>query len=377
VSALGLVLAACAGRLEDIGPGGASALVADDEAGIWMAMEQAERQIVTSGQLVDDAALEAYVREVACRVAGPYCEDLRVYVVERPGFNAAMAPNGFMTVWTGLLLRVESEAELAAVLGHEVAHYQRRHSLERWRTIRGATTAAAFFSLGAAAAGFGFAGNVAQLVAMGAIFGFSREQEREADRLGLEKLAAAGYEPEAAANIWRNILDERAAMDEDEPPIFFSTHPGGEERLDTLARHAAALPDEARRESGEARLRAATARHRGAWIESELRRGRLDPLEVVLERLAQNVTDRGEIEYYRGELYRRRGGDGDGERALEAYEKALRHRGAPAEVHRARGLVLWSREHPREAHRAFARYLLEAPGADDAAMVRAYMDQLE
>ena len=70
-----------------------------------------------------DIALQGYVRSVTQRLIGPQISDLRIYLVRDPDFNASMFPNGMMLVHTGLLARTRSEAQLAAVLGHECGHY--------------------------------------------------------------------------------------------------------------------------------------------------------------------------------------------------------------------------------------------------------------
>src|SRR5215831_9630937 len=112
-----------------------------DEAGLWMQMDRAELTLRTSANLVYDPALNEYVRQIVCRLAGPHCDGLRVYIVRNPEFNASMAPNGMMLVWTGLLLRMENEAQLAFILGHELGHYLRRHALQQFRD---ASTKSAF-----------------------------------------------------------------------------------------------------------------------------------------------------------------------------------------------------------------------------------------
>src|SRR5512137_192826 len=83
--------------------------IARDERGLWMEMREYEAALAKSPLLVRDPALNDYVKGAMCRVAGPYCADVRVYLVRNSGFNASMAPNGMMQVWTGLLVRVTSE----------------------------------------------------------------------------------------------------------------------------------------------------------------------------------------------------------------------------------------------------------------------------
>ena len=121
---LSLVVASCAtpsSEVRDIQPGERPAL-ASDEAGLWMYMEDMERRLATSGRVINDPALNDYIRDVLCRLAPAYCSDIRFYVVRTPHFNASMAPNGFMQIWSGLILRAQNEAQLAYILGHELAH---------------------------------------------------------------------------------------------------------------------------------------------------------------------------------------------------------------------------------------------------------------
>ena len=75
------------------------------EAGLWTASERAEQQARMSARLNADPVLNAYVRDLACEAAPEYCDELRVYVMDQPAFNAMAAPNGYLEIWSGLLLR--------------------------------------------------------------------------------------------------------------------------------------------------------------------------------------------------------------------------------------------------------------------------------
>ena len=99
------------------------------EAGLWMQMDRFEKRLANSELVERDAELNQYVRGVLCRIAPDHCNDIRLFILKNPHFNASMAPNGSMHVWTGLLLRVQNEDQLASVLGHEMAHYVDRHGL--------------------------------------------------------------------------------------------------------------------------------------------------------------------------------------------------------------------------------------------------------
>ena len=149
------------------------------EAELWYGMDRAEQELRGLPQVERDAALNAYLRDVLCRVAGPHCGDLRVYVVTAPEFNASMAPNGATLVFTGALLRLRSEDEIAVLLGHEFAHYRQRHSLQQWRASKRRSATMGTVGLATLGAGIGLVGGVAQLAGTAGLSGFSREHERD------------------------------------------------------------------------------------------------------------------------------------------------------------------------------------------------------
>lgn len=350
-----------------------------DEGGLWMHMDLMEKDLASSGLLVRDPALNAYVKGVVCRVAGPRCADLRVYILRVPHFNASMAPNGTMQIWTGLLLRAANEAQLAYVISHEMGHYLRRHSLQMWRDTRQKSTLFAFFDLLSIALGGipGYAHDLAQLSVIGSTLKFSRDSEREADVLGLELSTAAGYEPREASRLWQDLLKESEADDADEPWEFFSTHPHTKERIENLGRLAegSAVPANAAGRDGEHYAKA-IAPWRAMLLRDELQQRRFGRTQVLLERLIASGLGLGELYYYQGEMYRLRHKDGDQEKAKQSYQQALGYADAPAETHRALGILYMRSGDERQARTAFERYLRLKPGAEDAAMIQAYLKQL-
>ncbi len=192
-----------------------------DEAGLWLQADKAEQEVRRSNLLIRDRGLNDYVRDLACRIGGEYCQDIRVYIVRNPYFNAMMAPNGMMQIWSGLLFRTRNEAQLAAVIGHELGHYARRHMVERMRDARTKSDLGVFFALG-----LGLPGMMINMAMISSIFSFSRDQEREADAFGLERMARAGYAPLEAAHVWEQLIaEEAAATDKQDRGYFFATHP--------------------------------------------------------------------------------------------------------------------------------------------------------
>lgn len=377
-------LTACAAPVAEIAPGERPALDTD-EAGLWLEMDRLEAQVATSGAVVRDPGLNAYVREVVCRVAGAYCRDIRIYIVRRPHFNASMAPNGMMQVWTGLLLRVHNEAELAYVLGHEVGHYVRRHSLQAWRDARSKAALVSILAVGAGAAGAAVgvagmgaaAGLTGQVAALGSLRAFSRENEREADRLGLEAMMGAGYDPGQAARLLERLVEEQEAAKESGPSLFLATHPPTVERVDALreqAGRAAGAGVELTVGAGPYLGRLLPIR--GVLLDDELRRRQFAGTDVLLQQLRRTGARPGELHFFQGDLYRLRGAPGDEDRALAAYRWALESGDAPPETHRNLGLLLLRSGDRAGAAAALARYLEARPAAEDRAMVQTYLDRL-
>lgn len=374
----GLLLAGCAIQERPIEPG-VGAPVVDEEEGLWLISEKSEQSVAISGLRLRDEPLNAYVNQVTCRVAGPYCPDIRGYVLQLPDFNAAMAPNGFMQVWTGLLLRVENEAQLAAVLGHESVHYLERHSLERLKTTQRTANLLLAAQMGMSLGGAAGAvpvnlGSIGSLIATGYLADYSRDQEREADDGGFGRMVDVGYAPEEAAAIWKNLMAEQDACDLPTPPALLASHPPSSERLETLRRMAEASG--VKGETGRERFLAATLPHRGEWLRMALQQRQLCRTRVVIERLLEQEVNPGELHYYLGEVYRLRDEDGDLDKAIEAYNQALEYPDAPVTVHRDLGLALWRTDRQDAARAAFERYLEKAGDADDASMVHAYLEQL-
>lgn len=374
VAASALLLAAAAPSPVSVGAGYQPQDA--DERGLWMQVDEAERVFKTSNFVIRDPVLNAYVRQVFCRTVGEAeCRDVRLYLVRTPYFNASMAPNGMMQVWSGLFLRTRNEAQLAAVLGHEYVHYRERHSVRLFRDIKNKTNAMAWLSmvpLGGYAVAAGM--TTAQLGLMGSIFSNSREMEREADAGSLPMLAAAGYSPEAAASVWRQVRAEEAATAAERKRRkrrdggLFATHPTSVERQADLDRQAAALASPAAAFKGDEQYRAALASWWAALIDDQVKLNDFGATDLLIDRLADgNWT--GELLYARGELYRSRGQPADFAAAAGYYRDGLSKGGAPVEVWRGLGLALLRAGDEAGGQAALRSYLEKKPDASDRAML--------
>lgn len=363
-------------KLEDLDPGQRPALDSD-EGGLWMTMDRAEEKLKTSGRLVKDPALNAYVRDLTCRLAGPYCKDIRVYVLRVPYFNASMGPNGVMLLWTGALVRVQNEAQLATILSHEIGHYLRRHSLQRYRDIVNKSGAMVVFQFAAALAGVPVAGDVAALAVLASIQSYSREHEREADGYGLRLMYEQNYDPIEAHKVWDRLIKESEAIkDEDrrKRDPFFASHPAPEERLKALKDFATDIADGQHTDIGRDRYLAAVAPHMASFLEDDIKLHEFDRSAALLDMLADDGTDPALIGFFKGELHRLRNEENDLEEALAAYEDALFHGQPPVEIYRSMGIVLRKLGRHDDAKRAFAAYLLRRPDTEDAEFIKYYID---
>lgn len=355
------------------------------EAGLWMEMNDYENQLKHSPIRVVDAQIDAYLKDVLCRLSPEYCNDVRMYVIRNPLFNAGMAPNGMMLINTGFLLRMRNEAQLASVLGHELGHYLKRHSIKSFEDASAKSSFSAFFMLGisvAAAAGGinpdigGTVVDLANIGLLGSIYSYSRDNEREADKYGIQLLHDADLDINEAKQIWINLTEEKEAADEDTYAgiYFFSTHPDPGERIENLERHAT--------EIGRTDTLSSVKNKDVYWeniapilpmaYEDELNLRQLKQSEYLLKNLLQDNVSPGLTHYYLGELYRLKKDDEDKHLIKTHYESAMKYDDRPTEVYRALGLIEYKERNFSIANRHFDSYLALKPDAHDKEMIEFY-----
>lgn len=158
-------------------------------------------------------------------------------LVESKDINAWCMPGGKVAVFTGILPVTSTEAGLATVMGHEIAHAIAKHAAERYSQTLAAQAGGGI--VGAAAGGRSEATQqvVGQLYGIGgqlALLNYSRKQESEADRLGLIFMSMAGYNPESAVSFWQRM--SAAKQGGGAPPEFLSSHPSDETRIAAIRR---------------------------------------------------------------------------------------------------------------------------------------------
>lgn len=349
-----------------------------DERGLWMELDEAERKLADSPGIVRDQALGGYVHDVLCKAVGDErCKAVRSYVVIDDSFNASMAPNGMMLVHTGLLARIHSEAELAAVLGHEFGHFELRHSLFQFKKLRNSQNWAVWLSL---IGGF-FSVNTSSVrnAFLFDVLSFSRNQEFEADRISVEVVLGSPYRLQAAS-IWQRALEEDDAFRVDHgmkkvrrlSPGLTDTHPTDLQRVVFFTQREATQGD-----GGEVAMDAyaqATNRVLPLLFDGLVHRNEFAVAEYVIRSRGDSLGWNGSLLFYYGEVYRQRGNPRDLVTARDIYNRSTQFVDAPPETWRGLGMCELRLGNAAEGKRALTEYLLRKPDAVDAASIRALVE---
>jgi predicted Zn-dependent protease len=213
------------------------------EAGAKKAYAQMMAEAQKKNVLDRDAAQVARVRGITQRLI-PQTATFRpdaakweweVHVISVEEVNAWCMPGGKMAMYTGLIQKLNAtDEEIAAVMGHEIAHALREHSREQISRQMGTQMAATIAGalLGMGDLGTSVAGAVADVTIN---LPKSRTAEQEADRIGVELAARAGYDPRAAISLWEKM----GKLGGSQPPKFLSTHPSHEDRIKDLQEYSA------------------------------------------------------------------------------------------------------------------------------------------
>lgn len=250
-------------------------------------LEQGRRfsqEILTQYPRYADEKLQAYVQQVGERVARHSHRsglEYRFTVVDSPDINAFALPGGYIYIHRGLLAYLNSEAELAAVLGHEVGHVTARHSVQQQ------SQSTVWNILGQAVAigtGVGAAGDLTQVLGGAVVRGYGRDMELEADGLGAQYLARSGYDPQAMIEVVKvlkgqeDFARDQAAKRGQALPAggyhgLFDTHPDNDRRLQQVVGPARSLATGRQARNREAFLRHLDGLPFGDSAASGVRRG--------------------------------------------------------------------------------------------------------
>lgn len=378
-----LALASCAStNLAPIGPGKAFK-AEDDEKQLWEDSEKIERAVVKSGLLYQDQELENYLNALAEKLVSRDLRDTglkpRIKVIKNPFLNAVALPNGTVYLHTGILARMENEAQLTTVLGHELTHFTHRHGI---KGLRSAKNKAAYANVlhvllaGMGGPGLGdLTGRSMELWVMTSVRGYSRELETEADVEGLRMMVRAGYDPNEAPRVFQLLqqdMDESRAKE----PFFLGTHPMLQERIDNYRRlmsteYAAQVKETDRLKNPEEFLgKIAPLLLENAALDLSI--GRPGTARAAVEKYIKRKPDGARAYFLLGEVNRY---GSDDQRAITAYQEAARLDPAYAEPHRELGLIYRALGRMKDARNEFKKYLALDPGTADGPIIKGYLTE--
>lgn len=235
-------------NLPDMGSGANAMISRADEYQIGRIMVHNLRK---EGEILEDPEATEYINYVGQRLSSEAQEGqtrFQFFVVRDPSWNASAMPGGFIVVNSGLILQMENESELAAVMAHEVGHVTQRHiaravQAQSRNTLPMMAAMLGAILLGAMGGGDAAVGaiSMAQGASMQQQINFGRMEEIEADRVGIGYMAAAGFDPNAVANLWSTKL-RNDGLNLSELPDLLRSHPVDRARIAEARQRAAQLP---------------------------------------------------------------------------------------------------------------------------------------
>jgi predicted Zn-dependent protease len=336
-----------------------------------------QQQIRDENRLYRNPRLSGYLNRIARRLQPPGSLRIQVFVLEDPRVNAFAYPDGSIYVHTGLLACLENEAQLAAVLAHEVAHCTEQHALKVFKRKAGQTVTVSAINEDPDATGSLRRRNPLQDAERpsSAFSGYCRRLELEADRVGLDLLVNAHYDPKESLAAFRRLaagmLPEGA-----EEPVLRAARRLLAERLTALRKR---LADAARsNRSGMVNQARFLAHIRPVFLENawlELKMGRLASAAVTAQKYYRLKPGDARAHFLLGEIARQQGGAKNSERALAHYRKSISLDPNFAEPHKASGLIHFKAGHKQLAKKHFDACLSMSPTRNDDAYIRDYIRQ--
>jgi predicted Zn-dependent protease len=340
-----------------------------EEQMLWRRAQEEQDTINRSGVLYQDAEIENYLNQIAKKLQpNSISPDIsfQIKVVKDPSLNAFAFPNGVIYINTGILARMDNEAQLAALLAHEMVHCTHRHSMRVLRSLKDRTQTKT-----------ATAQNLAQLLgisgSIASISGYTRELETEADRVGLDLAVKANYDPREVLRLLK-LLKQEIETEGIEEPYFFGTHPNVRQRIENVNNwlaekyrgKIAGIKNGDVFQSRISRLVLDNAR-------LDLRLGRFFVAQRTVEKFLAAKPDDARAYFLLGEIFRQRCRQDDAAAAIKYYEKSISLNPSFPEPHRAMGLIHYKDGEKRLAKKYFESCLLLSPDIADKAYIQGYL----
>jgi predicted Zn-dependent protease len=330
--------------------GGAPLRVEEDERALWQEAQREYEKLEEGEELLEDDMLAHYLEQIVAELlpAGLPAEmpAPRPLVIRSADRSAGASADGTLLISTSLLAAIADEAQLAAVLGHELAHLLARHSLIAARYEKTSFSTTARMKL-------------------------SRRQEVEADQLGLELMQKAGYDPQAAIEMLA-LLEADGSELRGKPR--FQSHPFLADRIHALRFQGFAAAGAGGRREATRYEEAIAEPLLLVAAEIELAAGQIERANAAITRHLRLRPESGRGYYFKGEYARRVAKQGrHSPRARRAYERAVELAPDDPDALRALGFLCRESGEPERARALFGHYLRVAPDAADRKLIERYL----
>lgn len=365
----------------------------DEETALWDRARSHENRLREAGTIIDTPEVEQYVADLAARMLGDRLDHLGItlnfVIVEEPVLSAWAYPYGTIGLHTGLLVRMDNEAQFAAILAHEISHFLQRHTYAEMLDAE---------KQGKVGKGLGFLASLALAKETGtwnkgvmdaagglwenlATSGYSKDNEYVADEEGLALMAHAGYALDEAIPAFE-ALAENAVYGAADPRKMWSSHPRLEDRIENLHKEIrkakrqknytpGAVPEPEVYYRGIAPLLKINAN-------LDLKERQFGRMREALEKYLAVHPEDAEAHFLLGESYRSENPLGpDFAQAQAAYRAALEQDPAFAPAHLELGMTHRIQRQNAQARTHFEQYLGFAADAPDTGIVRGYLEGLQ
>ena len=278
-----------------------------NESDYLYVFDKMEAQLKSAPNRVTDNHLNGYVEDVLCTLSSEQCSQVRIYILEDPDFNAHMLPNGAFIILTGLLLRVETESQLAYVLAHELGHYVNKHGIKKinYSKLRNSSRP-------------GKSPNrLSRLTNFISINRYTQHLEREADLYSIDLLIKNHYDLNSVAALLVNVQAENTAAKKQNKGGFNSSHPGTDERISLIRQYI--VDTELGASARENIWQQIRQSFLDEWLLLELRKREFKSSLVLLNRLKSSSDDPRFFDYFIGEVYRKQIGRENQRLAIDYY----------------------------------------------------------
>jgi predicted Zn-dependent protease len=341
-------------------------------------IERAEKEqaiLKESGLFYEDRDLEDYLNDIVKKLYPPTIQSQAppiVKVIKDPHLNAFVFPNGVIHVHTGILARLDNEAQLAALLAHEMIHHINRHPFKAIGDFENHPV-----GKGPQRPLKDLLNRLGATLSMAAMAGYAQTLETEADVEGLALVAAAGYEPREAIRFFEHLKQELKTENFKEP-LFFGIHPRIDKRIENC--EGFLLTQDPSGNKGLLNRDVFLEKTREVVMVNaflDLKAGRYESARRSAKKYLNLDKNDARVYYLLGEISKHEGGTEERKRMIAFYEKAISVDPIYPEPYRAIGLLHYKDEKWDLAKKAFESYLSLSPHIYDKEYIESYIQKCQ